>query len=79
MRFASPGRRFWFRSGCGRIFSAGVGARYFCRGKQNDVPLLAGWNHDEGSYEIAFAPQKPTVETLKATAQKEFGDKATDF
>jgi para-nitrobenzyl esterase len=48
-------------------------------GNQNDVPLLAGWNHDEGSYEIAFSPQKPTADSLKATAQKEFGDKAAEF
>jgi para-nitrobenzyl esterase len=51
----------------------------FAAGKQNDVPLLAGWNHDEGSFEIAFSPQKPTAESLKATAQKEFGDKAPEF
>ena len=51
----------------------------FAAGKQNDVPLLAGWNHDEGSFEIAFSPQKPTAESLKATAQKEFGDKAAEF
>src|SRR6202451_572357 len=51
----------------------------FAARTQNDVPLLAGWNHDEGSFEIAFSPQKPTVETLKATAQKEFGDRADEF
>jgi para-nitrobenzyl esterase len=51
----------------------------FASGKQNDVPLLAGWNHDEGSFEIAFAPQKPTAESLKATAQKDFGDKSDQF
>ena len=51
----------------------------FAAGKQNDVPLLAGWNHDEGSFEIAFSPQKPTAESLKAMAQKEFGDKAAEF
>jgi para-nitrobenzyl esterase len=51
----------------------------FAAGKQNDVPLLAGWNHDEGSYEVAFSPQKPTVDSLKATAQKEFGDKSAEF
>jgi para-nitrobenzyl esterase len=51
----------------------------FAAGKQNDVPLLAGWNHDEGSFEVAFSPQKPTAEGLKATAQKEFGDKAAEF
>lgn len=49
----------------------------FAAGKQNDVPLLAGWNHDEGSFELAS--QRPTAESLKVTAQKEFGDKAADF
>jgi para-nitrobenzyl esterase len=51
----------------------------FAAGKQNDVPLLAGWNHDEGSFEIVFSPQKPTVDSMKATAQKEFGAKAAEF
>jgi para-nitrobenzyl esterase len=51
----------------------------FAAGKQNDVPLLAGWNHDEGSFEVAFNPQKPTAENMKAEAQKEFGDKAAEF
>lgn len=51
----------------------------FAAGKQNDVPLLAGWNHDEGSFEVVFSPQKPTADSLKATAQKEFGDKAPEF
>jgi para-nitrobenzyl esterase len=51
----------------------------FAAGKQNDVPLLAGWNHDEGSFEVAFSPQKPTAESMKANAQKDFGDKADEF
>jgi para-nitrobenzyl esterase len=51
----------------------------FAAGKQNDVPLLAGWNHDEGSFEVIFNPQKPTADSMKATAQKDFGDKASDF
>jgi para-nitrobenzyl esterase len=51
----------------------------FAAGKQNDVPLLAGWNHDEGSFEVAFNPQKPTAESVKAEAQKDFGDQAAEF
>jgi para-nitrobenzyl esterase len=51
----------------------------FAAGKQNDVPLLAGWNHDEDSFEIAYNPHKPTAESMKAEAQKEFGDKAAEF
>jgi para-nitrobenzyl esterase len=50
----------------------------FAEGRQSDVPLLAGWNHDEGSYDIVFSPQKPTAESLKADAQKEFGEKAAE-
>lgn len=49
----------------------------FAAGKQNDVPLLAGWNHDEGSFEIAS--EKPTAESMKTTAEKDFGDKAAEF
>jgi para-nitrobenzyl esterase len=51
----------------------------FAAGKQNDVPLLAGWNHDEDIFEVAFNPQKPTAESMKVMAQKEFGDKAPEF
>jgi para-nitrobenzyl esterase len=51
----------------------------FAAGKQNYVPLLAGWNHDEGSFDITANPKKPTVDRLKETAQKEFGAKADEF
>ncbi len=51
----------------------------FAAGKQNDVAMIAGWNHDEGSFEIAFNPQKPTAESFKAQAQKDFGDKTDEF
>jgi para-nitrobenzyl esterase len=51
----------------------------FAAGKQNDVALMAGWNHDEGSFETAFAPQKPNAESFKAGAKKDFGDKADEF
>lgn len=49
----------------------------FAAGKQNDVPLLAGWNKDEGSYEVG--PEKPTAASMKAMAEKEFGAKAPEF
>ncbi len=41
--------------------------------------MIAGWNHDEGSYEIAFNPKKPTVESFQEDAKKDFGDKADEF
>jgi para-nitrobenzyl esterase len=49
----------------------------FAAGKQNDVPLLAGWNRDEGSGEVVS--HKPTVASLKETAEKQFGPKSPDF
>jgi para-nitrobenzyl esterase len=54
-------------------------AAIFAAGKQNDVALIAGWNRDEASFEIAFAKQKPNAESFKAAAQKDFGDKADEF
>ncbi len=46
----------------------------FAAKKQNNVPLLAGWNRDEGGIN-----QKATLETLKADAEKQFGAAAPDF
>jgi len=49
----------------------------FAAGKQNDVPLLAGWNHDEGGF-TAEKDKSPVV-SLKEYATKNFGDKADEF
>ncbi len=49
----------------------------FAQGKQSDVPLLAGWNHDEGSVEAVRG--QSLLENLKATATKDFGEKSEDF
>ncbi len=50
----------------------------FAAGKQNDVALIAGWNHDEGSFEVV-GQKASTTESMKAMAEKEFGAKAGDF
>jgi para-nitrobenzyl esterase len=47
----------------------------FAAGHQNDVPLLAGWNRDEGSNPNL----KPTIASFKEQAEKDFGAKADDF
>ena len=36
-------------------------AAIFAAGKQSHVPLLAGWNHDEGGYEGIFEKNAPTA------------------
>jgi para-nitrobenzyl esterase len=48
----------------------------FAAGKQNDVPLLAGWNKDETPF---AGPPESAPAALKQAAQKEFGDQADEF
>jgi len=45
--------------------------KLFAEGKQNDVPVLAGWNRDEGNF-AGLGPEKPTAAGAKAAADKEF-------
>jgi len=51
----------------------------FAAGKQNDVPLLAGWNRDEGSFEVVSNPHKSAAESMESDAQKQFGNQAKQF
>jgi para-nitrobenzyl esterase len=48
----------------------------FAAGQQNDVPLLAGWNRDEGG---VLEKEKPTAASLKEYAVKQFGENAEEF
>lgn len=48
----------------------------YAAGKQAHIPLLAGWNADEGSF---FAMRGMTVDQWKEFAQKNFGDRAEEF
>jgi para-nitrobenzyl esterase len=51
----------------------------YAQGKQAHVPLLAGWNHDEGSSGLFARKQPPAMESLKTMAEKEFGADAPEF
>jgi para-nitrobenzyl esterase len=51
----------------------------YSKGKQSHLPLLAGWNADEGSYRAIFEKDAPTAHNLVAHARTLFGDKADDF
>ncbi len=48
----------------------------YAAGKQRHVPLLAGWNADEGSYKTIFHKEKPTLQNYVARIHAMFGDKA---
>jgi len=51
----------------------------YAQGAQSHVPLLAGWNADEGKMFVLFAPQKPTAKSFAEQAKARFGDHAEDL
>ncbi|MFI5098616.1 MAG: carboxylesterase/lipase family protein [Candidatus Acidiferrales bacterium] len=51
----------------------------YTEGAQSHVPLLAGWNADEGKMFVLLAPQKPTAKSFAELVQARFGDQAADF
>jgi para-nitrobenzyl esterase len=62
----------------GYFLSATALATY-AKGEQAHVPLLAGWNADEGKMQVLMNPQKPTAASFSEMARKRFGDKSADF
>jgi para-nitrobenzyl esterase len=54
-------------------------AAIYAAGNQAHVPLLAGWNKDEGDLADLGQSGKPTPESLRAIAISRFGAKAPDF
>jgi para-nitrobenzyl esterase len=51
----------------------------YANGKQAHVPLLAGWNKDEGNYHAIFEKEDPTAKNFTAIAHKLFGENAGEF
>jgi len=49
----------------------------FAQGKQNDVPLLVGWNRDEGHFSLANG--KSAAASAREKAEKEFGTRSAEF
>ena len=50
----------------------------YAAGRQLHVPLLAGWNADEGSYRAIFGKEEPTVKNYAARLHALYGDKAEE-
>ena len=51
----------------------------FAAGRQAHVPLLAGWNRDEGRFRQFLGKEAPTVENFGKQAEKQFGEDAAEF
>jgi para-nitrobenzyl esterase len=62
----------------GYFLSTDVPAIY-AQGDQSHVPLLAGWNADEGKMLVLFNPLKPTAKSFAEQASTRFGDQAPEF
>ena len=51
----------------------------FAAGKQAQVPLLAGWNADEGGFQAFFGKDAPTAQNYAARARTRFGANTEAF
>jgi para-nitrobenzyl esterase len=54
-------------------------ATIYAEGSQSHVPLLAGWNADEGKAMVLMSPQRPTAKSFVEQAHARFGDQAAEF
>ena len=72
-------KAIWFAPNIDGYFLPQSVSEIFMTGKQSHVPLLAGWNRDEGSYRSIFEKDEPTAANFVAYAHKHFGDKADEF
>jgi para-nitrobenzyl esterase len=54
-------------------------SQIFEAGKQNRVPLLAGWNMEEGKANVLFAKDKPSASGSAEFARKTYKKKAGQF
>ena len=61
---------YFLPSDCSSLYAAG---------RQSRVPLLAGWNKDEGNFRSFFNGDEPTVANYAALAKKRFSSNAENF
>ncbi len=72
-------KEIWFEPNVDGYFLPQTVREIFAAGKQSDVPLLAGWNHDEGGYEGIFEKNAPTAANFVAYAREHYGARADDL
>jgi para-nitrobenzyl esterase len=51
----------------------------YAAGRQVPIPLLAGWNRDEGTYREFFAGEEPNLANYLLHARDRYGDRVKDF
>ncbi|MBV9123511.1 MAG: carboxylesterase family protein, partial [Planctomycetes bacterium] len=50
----------------------------YAAGQQAHVPLLVGWNSEEGNYRAILGPEKPTRDNYVQALKKLYGDRAEE-
>ncbi len=71
--------RWTFRPNRDGLFFTADPRDTYAAGRQADVPLLAGWNLDEGGPESLLGKTSPTLENFTAAARERFGERAEAF
>ena len=74
-----PDVGFWPQVVADGWFLPRAGADIFAAGQQSHVPLLAGWNLDEGGSGDIFGKEAPTLANYEKQAKARFGDRADAF
>jgi carboxylesterase type B len=73
------GNPFRFGPNVDGYFLPAAPAELYAKGEQAHVPLLAGWNRDEGSYQQFFEKEAPTKENYVSKVSEQFGDQAPEI
>jgi para-nitrobenzyl esterase len=68
----------WMRPNIDGYFFPTDASTIFAAGRQNDVPLLAGWNADEVRAGVVLGKDTPTTASFTAQLAKQFGPHAAD-
>jgi para-nitrobenzyl esterase len=91
LRAATNATQDYFRPNIDGYFLPASADDIFAAGRQSHVPLLAGWNRDEGDFKAFYTnepptpgklmtpPKSPTVADYVACARDRFGDRADAF
>jgi len=67
-----------FRPNIDGYFMPPSASAIYGKGEQAHIPLLAGWNRDEGSYQHFFGAQPVSKENYPAKIRQLFGEAATE-
>ena len=63
----------WFSPAIDGVVLTEPVAQTFAAGRQAQVPLLAGWNADEGRANVTLGKERPTAATFAEQTKKRFG------